>query len=174
MKYAIIYESVGGNTKLVAQSIKTALLDNECIFLGTPNECPKSLDCELFFIGSWCDKGTLSEKMKIIFPLLTNKKVALFGTCGFGKDPSYFERISNNMKSALPKDCTILPFSFVCQGKMAPTVRKRYEIMLKDEQTKVQAEMMIKNFDMALSHPDSEDLNKAKIFANKVMETVCK
>ena len=45
----------------------------------------------------------------------------------------------------------------MCQGKMPIAVRNRYEKMLADPDKAAQAQMLIKNFDMALSHPDEKD-----------------
>ena len=35
MKYAVVYESATGNTKMLAEEIKKALGDSECIYFGT-------------------------------------------------------------------------------------------------------------------------------------------
>lgn len=46
---------------------------------------------------------------------------------------------------------------FMCQGKMPMVVRDRYEKMLADPDKAAQTQMLLKNFDMALSHPDEKD-----------------
>ena len=40
---------------------------------------------------------------------------------------------------------------------MPMAVRDRYEKMLADPDKAAQAQMLLKNFDMALSHPDEKD-----------------
>lgn len=55
--------------------------------------------------------------------------------------------------------------SFYCQGKMPPSVRARYEALLRDNPGDKRAATSIENFDAALSHPDRADLEKAKSWA---------
>lgn len=46
----------------------------------------------------------------------------------------------------------------MCQGKMPPAVRARYEAM-EDSPRRTR---MLDNFDQALTHPDQEDLARLK------------
>ena len=55
MKTAVVYKSVTGNTKMIANAIAAALGD-ECVYLGGAEGAP---DCELYLVGSWTDKGGL-------------------------------------------------------------------------------------------------------------------
>lgn len=165
MKYAIIYDSVTGNTKTIADTINKALTKEECIYFGDCDGVHQILSCDVIFLGSWCDKGELSDKIKSIFPFIKNNKVAIFGTCGFGKDSSYFENIAQNMKKAIPSTIQVLNTSFICQGKMPMSIKKRYEDMLKNSENNIQIQEMIENFDMALSHPDKQDKIDAIKFA---------
>ena len=89
-------------------------------------------------------------------PSLHGKKIYLFGTAGFGVSDEYFEKILNGVKDLIPDDNEIMEM-FMCQGKMPMAVRDRYEKMLADPDKAAQAQMLLKNFDMALSHPDEKD-----------------
>ncbi|MDD3049124.1 MAG: flavodoxin family protein [Bacilli bacterium] len=170
MKYAIIYDSVSGNTKLLADTIKKQLNNESCVYIGSGEDFDPSI-CEFVFLGSWCDKGTISENLKTKFYKLSDKKIALFGTCGFGGSQTYFEQIADSMIKELPSTCQIID-SFICQGKMVASVRKRYEKMLENEEMRKQAEVMISNFDKALTHPDNTDLESVKTFALSYCKTV--
>lgn len=165
MKYAIIYDSVTENTKTIAGTINSALTKEECIYFGNCDEVHQILNCDVIFLGSWCDKGELSNKIISIFPFIKNNKIAIFATCGFGKDLSYFENIAQNMKKALPSTIQVLKTSFICQGKMPRSIKKRYEDMLKNSENNIQIQEMLNNFDIAFSHPDEQDKQEAIKFA---------
>ena len=38
MKYAVIYDSATGNTKMLADEIKNTLGEEKCVFFGSPEE----------------------------------------------------------------------------------------------------------------------------------------
>lgn len=90
------------------------------------------------------------------------EKVALFGTCGMGNVPEYYDRILNGVAAFIPEDCEYLG-GFLCQGKMPIQVRKRYEAMQNTSNTQ-QVEMLLHNFDEALLHPDRQDLKAVADF----------
>ena len=61
--------------------------------------------------------------------------------------------------------------AYICQGKMPMTVREKYEHM-KNSSNKKQVEAMIQNFDMAMLHPDEQDLQGARKFVKEVFEKI--
>ena len=69
--------------------------------------------------------------------------------------------ILERVVSHLPSDNTVAG-RYMCQGKMPMTVRKRYEAMLEQSPEDKRMKAMIDNFDRALSHPDSADLEKLR------------
>ena len=88
---------------------------------------------------------------------LKNKKIFLFGTAGYGESEKYFEGIINNVKKNIDSSNTIIG-TFMCQGKMPLSVRKRYEKMREQNNISLNIDKLIANFDKALSHPNKEDL----------------
>lgn len=150
MKYSIVYSSKTGNTKALAEHIKSALPDEECIYFGEPSE--KALYADMIFAGFWTDKGTCDDGFKDFLHSVNSKKIFLFGTAGFGGSQEYFDKILSAVKGNISESCETAG-EFMCQGKMPPTVRKRYEAM---EET-AQKHILIANFDAAASHPDSND-----------------
>lgn len=153
MKYAIIYSSKTGNTELLAHIIKETS-QGECIAFGKPN---LSMDeADLYFIGSWVDKGSYDKEILDFLKTLKNKKIFLFGTAGFQSSKPYYDRILNNVKEAIDDSNTIVG-EYMCQGKMPMAVKQKYEAM--DLTTaKFDVAGFIDNFNSALSHPDSQDL----------------
>lgn len=85
---------------------------------------------------------------------VTTQEVFLFGTAGFGGAPEYFDKILSAARQNLPDGATVCG-SYMCQGKMPMAVRARYEQM----EDSPRRQMMIENFDAALSHPDASDLS---------------
>ena len=156
MNYSILYSSATGNTALLAQQLKEHLPSQNCDHFGTVKDAPVP-PSPLVFVGFWTDKGTCDEQALTFLKKLHGKQIALFGTAGFGKAPSYFEQILDRIKQEIPADNQVLD-CFMCQGKMPAPVRKRYEQMLQEDPSNARAQMLLENFDQALPHPDLEDL----------------
>lgn len=159
MKYAVIYESATGNTEMLAKEIKSTLGEEKCVCFGTPEEelQSKAEDADLIFLGFWTDKGECSEKIRKYMETLHNRNVFLFGTAGFGGSEQYFTQILNRVSAHLPEGNKVSG-TYMCQGKMPQSVRKRYEAMQEKAPQDEKIKMMIENFDRAASHPDKTDL----------------
>lgn len=151
MRSAVVFDSRTGNTKLLAQWIAEEIKD--CVYCG---DIDNAVEADTYFVGFWTDKGSCTDKVKNFLESLHGKKIYLFGTAGFGVSDEYFEKILNGVKVLIPDDNEIMEM-FMCQGKMPMVVRDRYEKMLAYPDKAAQAQMLIKNFDMALSHPDEKD-----------------
>ncbi len=163
MEYSIVYTSPTGNTKQLADEIRQTLPAAQCCYFGSPD--PQAMQAELVFVGFWTDKGSCDPKTAEFLQQLKGKKVFLFGTAGFGMEQSYFDRILGNVKQNLSPDNQLMG-TYMCQGKMPMAVRKRYESM----QDLPNREMLIENFDRALSHPNQEDLTKMRQAVEKLYQ----
>ena len=169
MKAMVVYSSRTGNTKKVANGI----------FAGIPGDSKdiqsleeyEGKDADIFFVGFWTDKGTCDMTVIDFLSGLRGKKVALFGTCGMGKDSAYMEMIEKHVKVWIPEDCMYLG-AYMCQGKMPMDVRRRYETMEKNGVEPEKVKSFLKNFDEALLHPDEQDLQGAKKFVKDIFERI--
>ena len=159
MNYSIVYSSKTGNTQLLAKTIQNTLSNENCIYFGEPSD--HALDADLIFIGFWTDKGSCNEEIKFFLKTLQNKSVFLFGTAGFGGDPSYFDKILHSVKKNISSDNHIKG-TYMCQGKMPASVKERYVKMSNLPVPVPNIKKMIDNFDQALSHPDEKDLLQLK------------
>ena len=155
MSYAIVYSSVTGNTALLAQTIREALPRESCCYFGAPD--PQALSAERIYVGFWTDKGTCDAAAAQFLRQLTGQAVFLFGTAGFGGDGAYFQRILERAEENLGPEVRVVG-TYMCQGKMPPAVRRRYQAM-EDGPRKT---AMLQNFDRAASHPDQEDLARLR------------
>ena len=160
MKQIILYDSATGNTEYLAKALSHALPNVPCGPVG-------SLDCskaELVYLGFWTDKGTCAPVVKEFLQRLHGKRVALFGTAGFGLSEMYFASLSDRFRAEVPEENQVLGTWF-CPGRMPPAVRARYETQLKEKPGDARLENMLRAYDQALSHPDGTDLADARAFA---------
>lgn len=158
MTYAVVYASATGNTKLLAEEIRKGLGEEECICFGTVEEAETAVEADIIFVGFWTDKGDCSEELGHFLEGLHGRRVFLFGTAGFGGAQSYFDQILERVKGHLAADNEVVG-TYMCQGKMPQSVRKRYEGMLEQNPGDERIRGMIENFDRAMTHPDEADLN---------------
>ena len=56
MRYAIVFSSKTGNTKLLADTLHDSLPQDACSYFGAPD--PAALDADTLYVGFWTDKGT--------------------------------------------------------------------------------------------------------------------
>ena len=158
-KYSIVYSSLTGNTKVLADAIHEALPQDECEYFGVSDTVIPS--SELLYIGFWTDKGNADTKTLQLLSQLKNKQIFLFGTAGFGGSDVYFRKILNQVKQFVDASNVIVG-EYMCQGRMPQTVRERYVKMKEQPEPMKNLDALIENFDRALSHPDAEDLEKLK------------
>ena len=150
MKICVLYDSVTGNTRMLAE-----VIEKKYAALLTENPA----EADVVFLGSWTDKGSFSEKMKEQAEKIRGKKVFIFGTCGFGGSPEYYERLFERAAALLDESNTVIGH-YYCQGRMPMAVKDRYVSMLREHPEDKKLEASIQNFEEALTHPDSEDLEK--------------
>ena len=155
MSYAIVYSSPTGNTAMLAQAIREALPSEACRYFGGPDD--QALSAERIYVGFWTDKGTCDEQTARFLERLTDQQVFLFGTAGFGGAAAYFDQILGRVKEKLGPAVQVVG-TYMCQGKMPPAVRRRYEAM----EDSPRRTAMLENFDKAVSHPDEQDLARLR------------
>ncbi len=160
MSYAIVYSSRTGNTALLAQALKEALPQGNCLYCGAPDA--KALTAQTIYVGFWTDKGTCDAATAQFLQSLTHHQVFLFGTAGFGGNDAYFAQILDRVQALLPQGAECIG-SYMCQGKMPQSVRDRYQGM----EDSPRRTAMLENFDRALSHPDDADLLRLKAAVTK-------
>ena len=165
MKYAVCYSSLTGNTARLAQAVRDALPAEDCVYFGRPDSAAVR-GAEIVFTGFWTDKGGCDGGAAALLPALAGKRVALFGTAGFGASKAYFDQILSRVAALLPEDAAYLG-GFLCAGEMQPTVLQTYEKMQRDDPENKTAPMLIAAWHAAQGHPDAEDLKRAADFARQ-------
>lgn len=167
MNIAIIYSSNTGNTQILAETIKKELKDENIVYFGkTIKEIPVA---DIYFIGSWTNKGNASDDIIEFVKKIKNKKIAYFGTAGYGGSESYYQTLFERIKIYIDSSNKILGH-FYCQGKMPIQVRKRYEKLITEHPDDTNLKVNIKNFDEALTHPDNVDLDNVRKWVNSILK----
>lgn len=158
--YSIVYSSRTGNTKKLAATIHKVLPSDSCFYYGTIDNVKDKLS-NIIYIGFWTERGNADSLTIEFLKKLKNKKIFLFGTAGYGGSEDYFRNIINNVKKNIDSSNTLIG-TFMCQGKMPLAVKERYENMAKQNNSSVDINKLIRNFEEALSHPDVTDLERLK------------
>ena len=162
MRYSIVYSSNTGNTRQLAEAIEQQLPTGDLLYCGAPDTA--ALQADVLFVGFWTDKGSCDAKVAELLKQAEGKTVYLFGTAGFGQSQQYFDQILARVRENLPAGA-VYGGGYMCQGRMPQAVRSRYEAMQAKEPENTRYKMLIENFDEALAHPDTNDLEAAAAWA---------
>lgn len=155
MKAVIIYDSITGNTYKLAKCIYEELKNMDVKVYREYSD--DILDADIVFVGSYTKNMNPSEKIKKIYKKITDKKIFIFGTCGYGYGEDYYSSILQNTASYIPGSNEVVDY-FFCLGKMPYINRVTYEAKLKKNPRDDKSKKMIDIFDKALKHPDFSDL----------------
>lgn len=110
-KIAIIYKSLTGNTRQVAEAIRDALGGEEIVYFGEPKP---DIVADLYFVGSWTDKGSCDGTVGEYLKQLEGKKLAVFGTAGYGGSREYYQKLACRVTECVPDTSEVLG-SFYCR-----------------------------------------------------------
>ena len=117
-RYSIVFNSLTGNTKKLADTIYAVLPKENCDYFGAPKE--GGLYSEMLYIGFWTDKGNADKSTLTLLSTLKGKKIFLFGTAGFGDSDAYFQKILDHVKRSIDSSNSVVG-EYMCQGKMPPS-----------------------------------------------------
>lgn len=167
MTCLVLYSSVTGNTKKLAEAIYEQLDGQKAIH--TIKEPVNFADYDLLLLGYWVKKGGCDKLTKKIWENIHGKKIMLFGTMGTDVNSEAGKALMKRIEEALPKDNTIVGH-FACQGEMSLETKKQYRRKLTLEPKKVHLKPLLDNFNNCLNHPDKIDLLEAKRFVYYAMD----
>lgn len=169
LEYLVLYQSESGNTKKIAATIFSHLpgTSKDLIDITTDKTIPEA---HVYFIGFCVHRGSCSMIVSDFLSALSGKQIALFATCGMGNSPAYYSSIEHSANVWIESDNEYLG-AFICQGKMPQKVRQKYE-SIRTAKNAAQIRFCLRNFDEALTHPDSLDLEHAKVFVEKTLKKI--
>ena len=163
MKSIVIYSSLTGNTKQVAEAITSALPK------GTPcvsmKELPSDIaSYDLVFAGFWVDKGTANKEARDVLATLHNPHIALFATAGVPPQMAHAKESLINAANCLPYLGT-----FICQGKVDPKVIEMMYKMFPKGHSHGQSADRDARHKQAAVHPNEDDCKAAQEFAKDIL-----
>lgn len=165
-KWCVIYSSLTGNTKRVAE----AMAEEAEADLFSVDEAPLDLSAyAVVALGYWLRRGAPDPKMLAFLPRIEEIDVVLFQT--HGTDPGSEHAVTAFARAgyALGKGCYIAG-TFACQGRIHPKiVEKRKEEAAADDDPHAGKKAQAR-WQRAASHPDEEDLQKARAFMRVMQE----
>ena len=114
MSYSVIYSTHTDNAVKLASRIVTALGDEELVFDGKVAGCPDfALEADTVFVGFWTTANSCDKLVQNLLAKLKGKRIALFGTCGFGSDQAHFDLVKKNVLSFVDPTSTVAGFYLV-------------------------------------------------------------
>lgn len=156
----IVYDSKTGNTEKVAKALAEAA-GARCV-LAKVDEAPSAEAFAVVVAGFWVDRGAPNAKMKKYLSTLHNKKLVLFQT--LGAEPASDHAVSAlvNAGVALNNDCKVLG-SLSIRGAIDPALIEMMRKMPAGGAHSASPESEAR-WAAASTHPDAEDLAKARSF----------
>ena len=168
--YVLLYQSETGNTRKLAATIFSRLPGNskDLIDITTDKTIPEA---KIYFIGFCVHQYLQHDRQRFPKQLKrqTNRSVRHLRN---GRFPSRIlpGDISCSVSAWIESDNQYLG-SFLCQGRMPQQVRKKYETLRTPENAE-KMDFCIRNFDDALTHPDSLNFEHAKVFVDRILKLI--
>lgn len=162
MKTLVVYSTLTGNTKMIAESIAEAIPGCD---LKAVEETPAADAYDIVFPGFWVDKGHADDKMLAYMETVKGKKVAPFFTLGAWPDSEHADHVFEDTKGRLEGNEILGHYR--CQGKVDPKLLERMAQMT--ENPHPMSPERKARLEEAAKHPDANDCTKAKAFAQAIM-----
>lgn len=162
MRCLIVYSSLTGNTKKVAEAIHAVFPEGS--ELHPVEQAPSPSGYDFIAMGFWADRGEPDKKSQDYMANICGKRVAVFGTLGAWPDSEHARSLMAGAEAVLCERNTVLG-SFVCQGKVDPKLLKAMEAMPGMAQLHPMTEERRARIEEAKKHPDEKDCaNAAAVF----------
>lgn len=155
MKETIVYDSLSGNTKELAETIKK-IKKEVSISKISDKLIEESKNSDVYYIGSPIIKGMCTEKIRKFLQGLQHKRIFLFVTAGYGGSKEYYETLEKRIRDIIPKSNEIIG-TFFCQGKMSESIKNRYVELMKEHPEDKKLKVSLENYEKAKNHPNEED-----------------
>lgn len=159
MKALIVYSSLTGNTKQIAEAIFSVMPEGSR--LADVKDNPSTEGFDFVGLGFWADKGYPDTKMLNYMETVTGKNVGLFGTLGAWPDSDHAKDFMQRGVDKVKESNTYLGY-FVCQGKVDPRLLAAMEKMPEAKQAHPMTEARRARIEEAKKHPDDRDCENAR------------
>ncbi|MDR1921570.1 MAG: flavodoxin family protein [Candidatus Adiutrix sp.] len=172
MKTLVVYSSLTGNTKKVAEGLFSVLGEGaaEAAACVDVKDKPDPSGYDLIVPGFWVDKGQADAATLSFFEKTAHKKVAFFFTLGAYPDSEHADNVAADAAKRLTDNGNVVLGHFRCQGKVDPALLERMKKMLPPDHPHAQMTPERQaRLDEAAKHPDAADLDKARAFMADIL-----
>lgn len=167
-KWAVIYSSVTGNTKKIAEAMAEAVGKDCDVF--RVQEAPEDVsDYDVVLLGYWLRLGAPDPLMLKYLPKVHGTRVCFFQT--HGTDPTSEHAVTSFARAGyqLGADCEILG-TFGCRGKIQPALLAKRKNAGPDDPHG--GEKSRERWRLASTHPDAADEAAAKEFIDDMRRKI--
>lgn len=161
MNTAVIYSSLTGNTRTVAEAIHQIMPEGTGLF--SVKDAPDPATFDFLALGFWVDRGEPDAAAKAYMQRLQGQKVGLFGTLGAWPDSDHAKE---SMARAVGMVQGEVLGTFLCMGKVDPKILAAIARMPAAQEAHAMTEERRARIEEAKKHPDDADCAAAqRIFA---------
>ena len=161
MKLLVVYSSMTGNTRKVAEAIAGAVPGSVLL----PVEVEPSPDgFDLVAAGYWVDKGMPDAQSRAWLEKAKGCRMALFGTLGAWPDSEHAKECMRRAAELVesPERGNAVCGSWICQGRIDPHVIEAMQKMAPNVHPMTPERRA--RIEEAAKHPDENDLASAREF----------
>ena len=156
MRYLVVYSSVTGNTRRVAEAVFEMLPEPKGIY--PVEKAPEPDGYDFIALGFWLDRGTADEKIRRYIKKIKNKNVGLFGTSGVYPDSDHARGAVKNIEKLLGENHIL--GSVMCQGRIDDAFAEKLDDIAPESRDVSPAYRS--RSEEAKSHPDPVDLKNVQ------------
>ena len=160
MKILITYSSKTRNTEKVAKAIFEGIPSADFL----PISEVENLDYDLIIIGGWIDRATFDSNTLAFSKNIIKKNIAYFFTLGAYPNSDHALDCVKNIDTLLGENENTITGRYFCQGAIDPKLISWLSTLPSDHKMSPSEERK-QRWEDAKSHPNSEDLERAKEFA---------
>lgn len=165
MNCAVIYSSVTGNTRAVAEAIHSVMPAGTPIFPVDQAPDPETFD--FLALGFWVRKAAPDPRMRRYMERVNGKKVAWFGTLAAWPDSPHAKEVARNADAMLVGNRIV--GDFLCQGRLETG---RFEAAMKGSHSHPMSEERRQRLLEACKHPDERDFAEARRLFSDYLKTL--
>ncbi len=157
MKSLVLYSSVTGNTKKLAEAMASALPNPTLLPI---DEAVPYADYDIIAIGYWVLRGMPDLKVLEYFKGLKSANVILFGTLGAYVHSEHAQKCIRQSEESVRVNNEVLG-SFLCMGKVdSYHVANSRHAMTPERKARL---------DEAAKHPNEQDFEAARAFVASIL-----
>lgn len=158
MKILLVYSSLTGNTKKLAEKLFEIMPEDTEIY--KVEDAPEPDNYDLVCVGFWADRENADKKAQEFMKKISSKNVFLFATLGAYPDSEHAVKTMKNAKSIVQERNTVVG-EFICQGKVDENLVKRFS-QLPPEHPHGMTAARKARIEEASKHPNEDDFSKAR------------